>query len=395
MNPLISPAEAEALILADLPALPNESVALEHADQRALAAPLTADRPLPPFDRVMMDGISFRSANASVAGARLRVHGLHAAGDPTPPPLPDHCCWEIMTGARLPDDCDTVVPYEQVERDGEDALLTQTPPSPGTHVHATGSDFDQGTELVPSGTLITARIAAVAATVGATSLSVTKKPRITILTTGDELVPPDQIPAPHQVRRSNDVALRSALRAWGPCDITLKHLPDSVELLTTALREALETSDLILSCGGISKGKRDHIRPVLEALVGPPLFHGISQRPGKPLAFWAGPPPIFALPGNPMSVLICFHRYVIPALHKMTGRPLPAHRAPLDQEFRFEPPLTYFLPVQLTPDHQVLPRPLQNSGDFASAVDSTGFIELPSDQTSFEPGTSLPYIPWL
>lgn len=395
MNPLITPAEAEHLILANLPKLPAESIPLEHADQRVLAAPLTADRPLPPYDRVMMDGICFRSANASVSGARLKIHGLHAAGDPAPEPLPDHCCWEIMTGARLPDDCDTVVPYEQIERDGDHAILSETPPSPGTHIHALGSDFAQGAELVPTGIVITSRVAAVAATVGATSLSVIRKPRIIILTTGDELVPPEQVPAPHQIRRSNDSALRTALHAWGPCEITTQHLPDCPDQLTTALKSAFQTADLILSCGGISKGKRDHIRPVLENLLGAPLFHGIAQRPGKPLAFWSGPPPLFALPGNPMSVLICFHRYVLPALHHMTGSPRPAQRAPLATDFHFAPPLTYFLPVHLTPDHTADPRPLQNSGDFASAIDSTGFLELPPTQSTFPQGFSAPYIPWL
>ncbi|MDA0766447.1 MAG: molybdopterin molybdotransferase MoeA, partial [Verrucomicrobia bacterium] len=304
MNPLITPAEADRLILAHLPTLPAESVPLEHADQRVLAAPLTADRPLPPYHRVMMDGIAFRSANASVSGARLKIHGLQAAGDPAPGPLPDHSCWEIMTGARLPDDCDTVVPYEQIERDGDHAILSETPPAPGTHIHALGSDFAQGAELVPTGTPISSRVAAVAATVGAATLSVIRKPRITILTTGDELVPPEQVPAPYQVRRSNDAALRTALQAWGPCEVTTRHLPDCPDQLTAALQSALQTSDLILSCGGISKGKRDHMRPVLENLLGAPHFHGIAQRPGKPLAFWSGPPPLFALPGNPMSVLI-------------------------------------------------------------------------------------------
>ena len=395
MNPLITPAEAQDLILAHLPTLPAESIALESSDRRILAAPLIADRPLPPYDRVMMDGICFLSTPEIAKGSKLRIAGLHAAGDPPAAPLPDHCCWEIMTGAQLPCDCDTVVPYEQISRDDSHATLSETPPAPGKHIHATGSDFAIGRELVPRGTLVSARVSAVAATVGATALFAVRKPRITIVTTGDELVPPDQVPAAHQVRRSNDAALRTALQSWGPCDITLCHLPDSEVKLTAALRKALDSSDLILTCGGISKGKRDHIRPVLESLLGAPLFHGVAQRPGKPLAFWSGPPPIFALPGNPMSVLICFHRYVLPALHQMSGSPLPAHQTTLAEDFQFGPPFTYFLPVQLTPDHQALPRALQNSGDFASAIDSTGFIELPSDQNIFPKGTPTPYTTWL
>ena len=395
MNPLISPAEAEALILANLPHLPSEETPLASAPRRILSAPLVSDRPLPPYDRVMMDGICFRASATIAKGTRLPIAGLHPAGAPSPAPLPDGACWEVMTGAQVPADCDTVVPYEQISRDDTLATLNEAPPAPGKHIHATGSDFAQGSELVPAGTLICSRVAAVAATVGASSVPVISKPRITILTTGDELVPPEDTPAPHQVRRSNDAALRAALNNWGPCDITITHLPDSKPELTAALRSALETSDLILSCGGISRGKLDYIRPVLEDLLGAPLFHGIAQRPGKPLAFWSGPPPIFALPGNPMSVLICFHRYVLPALHKISSRPLPQHRIPLAENHAFAPTLTYFLPVHLTPTHQALPRPLQNSGDFASAIDSTGFLELPADQTNFPQGTPLNYTPWL
>lgn len=395
MEHLICPAEADTLIAAALSPLATESVALEKADRRILRTPLRADRPLPPYDRVMMDGICFRAAEAGASGDRLLVHGLHAAGDPAPRALPRGRCWEIMTGAQLPPDCDTVAPYELIRRDGQDAVLTEPAPRPGTHIHAAGSDFPDGAELVPVGTPVTSRVAAVAATVGAIRLEVTRLPHITVLTTGDELVPPEQVPEPHQVRRSNDVALRAALHAWGPCEVRLAHLPDSADALTSALRIAIDDADFILTCGGISKGQRDFIRPVLESLLGPPLFHGIAQRPGKPLAFWGGDVPVFALPGNPMSALICFHRYVLPAIDQLSGLTRNPQVAPLADEVTFKPHLAYFLPVLLTPDLRALPRPLQNSGDFASAIDSTGFLELPAKESSFPPASLHPYIPWL
>ncbi len=398
MDPLITPAEAEAIVLRQFPVLESEEVSLHSAYGRILAAALVADRPLPPYHRVMMDGICFPSASPG-GDPVLRVAGIHPAGAPAPAPLANGHCWEVMTGACLPPDCDTVVPYEDITRpDAEHVTFPANSAHPGKFIHRCGSDFAAGEVLAPAGARLDSRVTAVAATIGATSLPVLRKPRVTIFTTGDEVVAPDSSPAPHQVRQSNAPSLRAALRDLGTELCHHEHLPDDQAATLSALRKNLD-ADLILLCGGISRGKRDYVRSVIESLHGPPAFHGVSQRPGKPLAFWPGSPPIFALPGNPMSVLVCFHRYVRPFLDGMQRQPTPLRTVQLTgPTFRFEPPFSCFLPVRLRQDGATLlaePMPLANSGDFASSIDSDGFIELPPGQQDFPEGFLAPFREWL
>lgn len=394
---LLTPTQAEELILKGPPTLSREEVPLGDSPGRILARELVADRPLPPYDRVMMDGIAFRNADTGNT-PRFRIAGIHAAGNPEAPPLLDGHCWEIMTGANLPGDCDTVVPYEETERVGSDEMSANPDAiSPGKHVHRQGSDFAEGDLLVPQGLRIDSRIAAVAATVGATMIEVLRKPTVALFTTGDEVVPPSEEPAPHQVRQSNHASLAAAMRKLGAEIVHYEHLIDDEELTARALREHLDV-DVILLCGGISKGKRDFVRPVVEMLLGPPALHGIAQRPGKPLAFWQGPPCVFALPGNPMSVQVTLHRYVRPFLDRMQDQSSPNRCVELAVPFQFAPPFAYFLPVtvgQKGATLQATPRTLANSGDFASAIPSAGFIELPGDQSDFPQGFLATYRDWL
>lgn len=397
MTPLATPAEAEAMILAHVPALDQEEVPLASSTGRILAAPLVADRPLPPYHRVMMDGISFRHAQGG-ATIELQVAGIHAAGAPPPAPLAPAHCWEIMTGAALPPDCDTVVPYEEVSRLAANKVsCPATSAEPGRHIHRKGSDFAAGDILAPAHRRIDSRVAAIAATIGATRLRVLRRPRVALLTTGDEVLPPEASPAAHQVRQSHPSALRAALARLDADLCTHLHVPDDEAATRRALLE-LDEVDLVLVCGGISKGKYDFVRPVVDALRGAPSFHGVAQRPGKPLAFWPGSPPILALPGNPMSVLVCFHRYVVPLLEAMLHRPTTVREAALAAPYRFDPPLCHFLPVALLQQDGVLraePRPLANSGDFASSLDSTGFLELPAQLSRFPEGFLAPFREWL
>jgi molybdopterin molybdotransferase len=396
MDDLITPAAAEDLILGAMKRLETVTVALEDSARHVLAAPLVADRPLPPYDRVMMDGVACRAADTASSGGILTIAGLHAAGAPPPPGLPPGHCWEIMTGAALPADCDAVIPYEEVTIEAAEARITDPEGViPGRHIHRAGSDFPAGAELVPAGRRLGSREAAVAATVGASAITIRRPPRIRILTTGDELVAPSEVPGTHQVRQSNASSLAAALAAWGPAEVRARHLPDDEELLAEAIGGAMTDADLLLLCGGISKGRRDYVRAALEVQAGPPAFHGVAQRPGKPLAFWPSPVPVFALPGNPISVLVGFHRFVLPALSAMTGVPWSRRTVVLDQPFTFAPPLAYHLPVALTDGHRALPAPLANSGDFASAIPSDGMVELPAERDEFPAGVPLPYLPWL
>ena len=395
MNPLITPQQADALLGDALPALGTEHIPLGEAIGRVLAEPLLADRPLPPFDRIMMDGITFPMGVATRTSGSLELAGFHPAGAPAPGALAPGTCWETGTGAVLPPDCDTVVPVELIRREGRTVTFDPAECEVGRHIHPLGSDYCAGAELVPSGRTLGARECSVAASVGAAKVKVNALPRIAIFTTGDEIVPFASTPESHQIRQSNGPALTAALAALGIPTVRHQHLPDDETLQKNALGEALAHSDLILCCGGISKGKHDHVRAAVTSHLGDPAFHGIAQRPGKPLAFWAGPPPVFALPGNPMSVLVCFHRYVVPFLHALSGGGSPPLQARLAEDVSFPPPLAFFLPVSLDRQQQAQPRPLSNSGDFATAISSTGFLELPAGQDHFAAGFEANYHPWL
>lgn len=391
MDPLISPAEAATIIERSIAALPSEDIDFADAQGRTLRQDLLADRDFPPFDRATMDGIACRQCDLALGS--FTVQGLHAAGAPSPAPLRPGYCWRIMTGSVFPEDCDTLIPVEDLL--GGDELVTLKKgarTTAGTFIHRRGSDCPLGTPLLASGTLLTAAHLGLAATLGATQLAVTRQPKIALISTGDELVPPTERPLPHQLRQSNGPTLRAILHRLfvSDDDIARAHLPDDLTLTKNALRKALATKDLILISGGISMGAKDFIRPVLEELLGPPAFHGIAQRPGKPLAYWlatATTPPVFALPGNPNSTFTTFHRYVRPALRLLAGGKVErAITLPFTESIEPHPKLTLFLPALLQSDGKLAVIRPQNSGDLASPLLASGFVEISPGVTALSSG---------
>jgi molybdopterin molybdotransferase len=390
MNDLVPPTVATARIVAALSMLPEERVPLAAGIGRVLRAALIADRPLPPYRRATMDGLTFRSISADC----VRIVGLHAAGDPPPSPLAAGEAWEIMTGAQVPDDCDTLVPYEEVTiQDGSARISGQQ--LPGRFIHEVGTDAEQGQILVMPGSVLGPVEIAIAASIGVRELVVSKRPSITLLTTGDEAVPVNAIPQPWQIRRSNGPMLEAMLRSNGITDILSQHIIDDEDLLGQAVDEAISNSDLIILCGGISKGQRDHVRSVLEARLGAPAFHGVCQRPGKPLAFWSGPPQVFALPGNPVSVLATFCHYVIPTLSRMLGsEPAPKLQLRLSSALDPHPTLTWLLPCRINALGEAIALPPQNSGDFVSVAGATHLLEIPSGHATLARGTPVSASPF-
>lgn len=336
----------------------------------------------------MMDGVTFSSKHIDPS-LPLKIAGLHAAGDPPPRPLETGEAWEIMTGAAVPDDCDTIVPYEDLS---EPFVLTK-PYVPRTFIHDFGHDAAAGDVLVSSRKKIGPAEIAIAASVGKTQLAVFRQPRIALITTGDEAVPPDTSPQPWQIRRSNGPMLEAALHrmALPPCYIA--HVSDDPSITSTIIREALSQCDLLILCGGISMGKKDHVRAAIEQQLGAPEFHGVELRPGKPLAFWKGKPHIFALPGNPVSVLATFTRFVIPAIQHIQGLsqicPL---RLPVS-DIKPLPSFTWLLPVSTDESGHLIPRPPRNSGDFTSIAQSIGMVEIPPEP-DFTPNQPLAFHPF-
>jgi len=405
---MITPAEADKLIAAAIAPTATEDCPLRQAQGRVLRQDLKADRDLPPYDRVMLDGYALRAAAVEQGIRRFRVQGVQAAGMVAQKlgEEPDVCV-EIMTGAVRPEGADAVVPYEDTHRGRGEAWMTISEAAAraievGRALHARGSDHHKGSVIVPAGTRLSGREIAVAAACGYESLQVSGLPHLAVVATGDELVEIGMPVAPHLVRCSNDYSLRAALIGAGYPSVERFHFRDRREDIEHQLWHILAEFDAVLLTGGVSKGKFDYLPEVLESLQVKRVLHRVAQRPGKPMWFGIGgrQQPVFALPGNPVSAYLCLQRYVLPALARSAGAPLPPPRPlRLASPVSFSPALTYFLPVQLAvePDGTWLgrPDPVNTSGDFAGLIGTEGFLELPPDREEFPAGFAAPFRPWL
>ncbi len=402
--PLIAVNEAARIVEEATAVLSTEEVSLVEAIGRALRQTVQADRDVPPYDRVMMDGIAFNHRDWENDVRQYSIVGTQAAGAPPEILTGSGNCFEIMTGSELSNGCDCVVPYEEVEiNEGKAQIVDGFVPQPGRFVHKTGSDYPAGATLLQPGYRLTSRQIAIAAASGCTHLRVTRLPRISLVSTGDELVEIDLPVERHQIRPSNAYSLQAGLAALGISTVKRSHLNDRPEEIEKKLVSLLEDSDVLILSGGVSKGRYDYVPEILEKLGVKKLFHGVTQRPGKP--FWFGRqddgPSVFALPGNPLSTLVCFHRFVVPSLEKMLGLPTPPTVwASLAEPFDFEPPQTFFLPVaaESQPDGllSATPRSVSNSGDYASIVSTSGFVELPGEDLSeFPTGYCAKYFSWI
>ncbi|WP_448527281.1 molybdopterin molybdotransferase MoeA [Parathermosynechococcus lividus] len=391
--PLISVNTAAALIRQHLPDWGTEIVSLSTLHPRILAEPILSDRPYPPIDRIMMDGIALNWQHYDAGQRTFPILGTVAAGD-VPPPLSDpSACFEVMTGAALPQGCDLVIPYEALEiKEGIASIRHPEPWLPYQFVHRCGSDAPAGAVILPAGTPLHSPAWGILASVGHTQVRVKRYPRTQLIATGNELVAPEQTPNPHQLRLSNTYALAAALQRQGYSQVSLTHLPDDPQRLAQHYQAASQTHDLLIYCGGVSKGKFDYLPQLWQQQGVQQYIHGVAQRPGKPL--WFGidhqrQTAVFGLPGNPVSSLVCLHRYLLET---------PVLYARLTAPVHFEKPLTYFLPVKLetTQNAELIahPRPMQNSGDFLALADSDGFVELPAEQQAFAAGECYRYIPW-
>lgn len=397
---MLTPAEADAAIAAALAPMPREVLRLPSCAGRVLAAPLRAERDAPPFDRVAMDGIAFRFQKGGPR--RLRVAGVQAAGSPALTLSADHDCFEVMTGAVMPHGCDTVVPVEDLRMgEGHAELANEREPAPWRHVHRRGSDAKSGDVLLQAGTRLAGPELAVAASAGIAELPVNRIPRIAVISTGDELVEPGEPILDHQVRRSNSYGIAAALTLAGFPPASDLQLPDREAVIRPALDAALEQHDVLVLSGGVSAGRFDFVPGALASLHVQSRFHGIAQRPGRPMWFGtnASGKAVFALPGNPVSVLVCLARYVMPALQRLAGGPRQAPRpVVLARDFRFERPLTFFLPVTLGYDEQgrtiAEPRPTRGSGDFIALAGTDGFVELPPGPATHAAGLVVPFHRW-
>jgi molybdopterin molybdotransferase len=390
-------------IIRHMPRRPTVRVPIERAGGEVLREPVAAERDQPPFDRVTMDGIAIRH-RAWAAGRRsYRSIGVQAAGAPARGLDDDGHCVEVMTGTPLPVGTDCVIPVERTSRNGDQIAVSEdAAPAVGAFVHRRGSDHTRDTALLAPGLTLAAPEMAVLASSGLATVAIAARPRIAVLPTGDELVAPGQPIAPHQIRRSNDYALSAALARRGFHQVVTQALPDDPEVMHARIASHLDSQDALILTGGVSMGQFDHLPAIMRSLGVEVVFHRIRQRPGKPMWFGvdtARKAVVFALPGNPVSSLVCLIRYALPALtHALGATQLPRMPIRLSQDVSFAPPLTWHLPVVVEyRDSGVpvaVPKPTNTSGDFASLAGTTGFVELPADRDRFPAGYVAPLSIW-
>ena len=391
---MISTAEADRLIGRHVNCLPIESLPLVQCAGAVLREHVYGERDQPPFDRVAMDGIAVDSTAVRSGARRLRVQAMQAAGEAPLTLANGHNCIEIMTGAMLPTGCDAVVPVEQIGLvDGFAQLQDAVRPEPGLNVHRRGSDNRQGSLLLQAGRRLNAPEIAIAAGAGMPRIRVSAQPTIIVVSTGNELVEPGEPIEPHQVRRSNAYGIVTALRQRGFMRIADDHVADDLPVMRHRLRVHLDTHDVLILSGGVSMGRLDLVPRALEELGVKVVFHKIAQRPGKPMWFGIAPSgsAVFALPGNPVSTLVCLARYVAPALYAAMGQStLPTEKIALSAAVDVKAPLAFFMPVQVSNDEWgrswANPSPTNGSGDFMALTGTDGFVELPPGPNTYPKG---------
>ena len=398
---MLTTAEASAAIRAAVRPFGTETVVTQEAVGRVLHQDVQAERDQPPFDRVMMDGIAIAHAEFAAGTRTFAVQDSQAAGDTALTLQPGHCI-EIMTGASLPEGADCIVPVERITVNEHGAHVEANYEAQERQfIHARASDYAKGDELLSVGTRITPMDVAIITSCGLAEVEVAKRPRISVISTGNELVPAGEPIADHQVRLSNGPAVIAMLAEHGYSDARHDHLADELDVLRERIGEHLAGSDVLILSGGVSMGKADYIPQVLDDLGVKVIFHKVSQRPGKPMWFGVGPDeqPVFALPGNPVSTLVCCRQYVIPALEHAAGiRPSAPEFASLAQDVTFTPKLTNFLPVKLASSTGglvlAIPVHTNTSGDFASLSGTQGYVELALEEDLFRSGTAVPLHRW-
>jgi len=358
-----------------------------------LAQDLISDRNYPPFDRATRDGYAVR-ASESIAGAKLACIGEIKAGDALTQPLEKGTCIQIMTGAPVPPESDAVVMIEYTSREKE-FIHFQQAATKGQNIVRAGSETAKDQSLLQPGTRLGYAELGLAAQIGATELRCAKKPRVAILSTGDEIVPIDASPGPFQIRNSNSVSLAAQVRDAGGEPIILGNASDRIESLGDKIQRGLQEDLLVLS-GGVSMGKYDLVEDVLKSLGATFYFDAVAIRPGKPAVFaMCNEKPVFGLPGNPVSTMVTFELLVVPAIDLLSGapaRPLPFLKATLAEALKEKPGMTHFLPARVQFDSgeaRVKPLPWQGSGDTVTMAKANCFLVVAADIQTLAAGENV------
>jgi molybdopterin molybdotransferase len=366
------------------------SVSVWDALGLVLAQEVKTDREYPPFDRSTRDGYAVRAREVK-PGAQLKCAGEIKAGDTVTEALAAGTCVQIMTGAAVPAGADAVIMIEYTQREGEFVRFERVAQS-GQNIVPRGSEARAGQTILKPGMRLGFAELALAAQVGAVQLQCAKRPRVAVLSTGDEVVLIDQQPGAFQIRNSNSVSLAVQVRIAGGEPVVLGNAADRVEDLGEKIERGLKEDALVLT-GGVSMGKYDLVESVLKALGAEFFFDAVAIRPGKPAVFAiCQGKPVFGLPGNPVSTMVTFQLFVAPAIDLLSGaeaHPLPLVEARLAESLNERPGLAHFLPARIEwhgPDPQVKALKWQGSGDITALAGANCFLVVPADHEKIATG---------
>lgn len=393
---MISFKEAFDKVYAQTLELGTEHAPLLESTGRILAEPILADRDFPPFNRATKDGIALQYNAIANGNTRFQIEGVASAGMAQQELTNANACLEVMTGAVVPKNTNTVIMYEHLTLEGGFATLNKEV-SDGQNIHYQGSDAKKGVMLLEANVKISPAEIGVMASVGQSQVLVKRFPKVCAIATGNELVDMDTVPEAHQIRKSNSITLQAALAQSG-MEATSIHLLDDIQSIETGLTTALRENDVLLLSGGVSKGKFDFIPDVMDALGVEKVFHRVAQRPGKP--FWFGihkelKTVIFSFPGNPVSTFANYHLYFLPWLYASWGIPYPQYFVRLKNSIQINPPLTRFIQATTHWEEGVLYAATvteNGSGDLTSLAKADGFICLEPRDTVYGVGELVSFV---
>ena len=396
---MLSYQQARELVISRTTALnkpQTQSISLLNALGFVVSQEILADRDYPPFNRSIRDGYAVRAADTH-PGATLRCIGELKAGDTPSIAIQSRTCVQIMTGAAVPDGADAVIMVEHTQRGG-DQVTVDRELSPGQHIVPRGSEQSAGKTVLPKGTRLGFAQLAAAAQVGTAQVTVFRKPRVAILSTGDEVVDFSATPGPFQIRNSNSVSLSAQVQTLHAEPVLFGNAKDTHTDLRAKIAAGLESDALILS-GGVSAGKYDLVEPVLREFGAEFIFDAVAIRPGKPAVFAVCKgKPVFGLPGNPVSTMVTFDLFVRPAIEILSGTeptPLPFLEAVLTERMQEKPGLTHFLPALLEyGDHpRVTALRWQGSGDIIAMARANCLLVIPPDRETINAGERVYIVP--
>lgn len=382
----------------------SETVPLSLALGRTLSSAVVSRGDVPPFASSAMDGFAVRSEDlVSDPDRTLRISAHIPAGLGEPVHVEAGCAAAIMTGAVFPSGADAVIPVERVVWQENGHVRFNMVPDPGRHVRPAAEDIRGGDQVFHGGEVITPAIIGMLATLGVDPVPVRRAPRVRVISTGDEIVPPVLTPGPGQIRNSNGPALCAQVNAAGGSCTGFEHAADTPAAIRHCLEEGGE-ADILVFSGGVSMGDHDHVRTVLESMGARMHFWQVRQRPGKPLAFGQlSKQLVIGLPGNPVSSAMCFEIYVQPLIGRMLQRETPApSRLParLGRSMDKVEQLHYFARGQVRVDAEgqlhVVDSGPQGSNLYGSVVRANCIIHLPSGTTRVEEGETvwIQMLPW-